>query len=903
MAAQLKPGGEPEPADTITVLKSAGPLLTKIFDADQVIPYDSAKNFSIETLPVSGISSLSSMLKMLETKGRRCVIRGRFIGDAKAQSIAPPEKPGMYPRISSLFDEVPHHWLMTDIDHYACVLYDPATEPEEAVHEFILDKMPPEFHEVSYHWQISSSAGRTPGMLKCHIWWWLATPYTGPQLKAWVRANQLPIDVAPLRKVQVHYVANPIFRNGAVDPVAARSGLYRGLSDSVGLDLPDDVLGAGEEKADLSGDIDLVDPTTKPGVIGAFCRAYPITRVINELLPEEFIFAIGSDRRVTWQNSGGGAPEGCFITDDDWYLGNTHNTDPFDGRLANAWDLVRHFKFGALDASLTDDERALYSINELPSHKAMVEWAEALPELTTDVVTEALAARAVFEQEIQDTPDEATLRGRVAARIKSSRDLERTDREHLAELLKRRIKTITTVAPAIGDMRALVMPSPNDQGLQRGAPTWLSPWVYVIDSDKFFNLENKELASKQGFDVLYNHTLMAFSDENGNVPSASRMCADVWGVATVSHLVYLPGFAQTFEMMGRRWANRYREGSIPQAVPVLTDSEAGLMQKMLALAELQFPEARERNLFLDYLAHNIQHPGTKIRWAPFVHGVPGDGKTFWYEILGACMGAENVKIVNASTLTSDFTGWAMGAALICVEESMMHGHNKWDTANKMKPYVTNNSVEIHAKGKDPFNMPNCSNFMVLSNFEDGIPLDRGDRRWFVVGTDLGTERAIELTEAGVFSEMFDAVRDYPGAFRRWFLDRQVSAEFDPNGRAPMTEGKARTIELSKSDMQLAAEDIVFQQATGITTDIIATDFLTDKLEQRFGEKPKGRSVKTLLTRMNYKGIVERPFWRGMQRTIYASDEMFRKMAKLEDKKAFVIAHFEANDFDDQEFLK
>lgn len=371
----------PRPVDFLTVLKSAGPKLTKTFDGDKVIPYDLAKNFSIDTFKANDIRTLSSTLEFLGAKTLRCVIRGQFIGEERARPLAPQARRGLYPRTNELFEEVPHHWVMFDIDRYTPMINDPIESPEEAIDEFIHDKLPAAFHEASYHWQLSSSAGRTPNMLKCHLWFWLKTPYTGPQLKAWTRANELPIDVAPFRKVQVHYTANPVFINGARNPVPRRSGLRKRTVEEVDLVIPQDVIDRGDEHDHEGGEsgIDLTDPTQKPGLIGAFCREYPISRVIEELLPEEFEFSVGSDRRVTWLNSGGGAPEGCFVDDEDWYLGNTHNSDPFDNRLANAWDLVRVFKFGDKDRDLTLDERAMCSVSELPSHRAMLDWVTTLP--------------------------------------------------------------------------------------------------------------------------------------------------------------------------------------------------------------------------------------------------------------------------------------------------------------------------------------------------------------------------------------------------------------------------------------------------------------------------------------------------------------------------------------------
>lgn len=185
-------------------------------------------------------------------------------------------KPGYMLRVLPNFELVPRHWAMFDIDRFWPVIFDtPALTPVESIQEFIDTCLPPEFQGVSFHWQLSSSAGmKDPGCLKAHIWFWLDTPYNGDQLEAWIRANSLPIDVAPMRLVQVHYTANPIFQNGAVDPVPSRCGLFEGSRASVPLTIPADVL-SGVQIHEGNGEIlDLVDPTQKPGVIGAFCRAY-----------------------------------------------------------------------------------------------------------------------------------------------------------------------------------------------------------------------------------------------------------------------------------------------------------------------------------------------------------------------------------------------------------------------------------------------------------------------------------------------------------------------------------------------------------------------------------------------------------------------------------------------------
>ena len=120
----------PAPAvagDTITILRSAGPVLTKTFDGEREIPYDLAKHFTVETRAVANLRALSSLLTRLTGHPQRCIIRGRWVGDEAAQAIVPAATSGRYPRTNALFTEVPHHWVMLDIDRYepliSCLLY------------------------------------------------------------------------------------------------------------------------------------------------------------------------------------------------------------------------------------------------------------------------------------------------------------------------------------------------------------------------------------------------------------------------------------------------------------------------------------------------------------------------------------------------------------------------------------------------------------------------------------------------------------------------------------------------------------------------------------------------------------------------------------------------------------
>jgi hypothetical protein len=124
------------------------------------------------------------------------------------------------------------------------------------------------------------------------------------------------------------------------------------------------------------------DPRGKPGVIGAFCRAYGIEDAIAEFLPEVYAPSEGPGADVRYTYVGGSTANGAVVYDDLW-LYSHHATDPVSEQLVNAFDLVRIHKFGELDAAVAEDARP----TELPSFAAMEALAKGRPEVVAELET------------------------------------------------------------------------------------------------------------------------------------------------------------------------------------------------------------------------------------------------------------------------------------------------------------------------------------------------------------------------------------------------------------------------------------------------------------------------------------------------------------------------------------
>lgn len=108
------------------------------------------------------------------------------------------------------------------------------------------------------------------------------------------------------------------------------------------------------------------DPTEKPGVIGAFCRAYSIEDAIDTFLSDKYE-KTGHDGRYTYKLGSVAAGLVCY---EGKFAYSHHETDPASKQLCNAFDLCRVHLFGAQD----EGSRAL-DVTRKPSYAAMQEFA------------------------------------------------------------------------------------------------------------------------------------------------------------------------------------------------------------------------------------------------------------------------------------------------------------------------------------------------------------------------------------------------------------------------------------------------------------------------------------------------------------------------------------------------
>jgi putative DNA primase/helicase len=130
------------------------------------------------------------------------------------------------------------------------------------------------------------------------------------------------------------------------------------------------------------------DPTQKPGIIGDWCRAWPIEDLIAQFLSDIYNDCTEHGAKPRYTFTGGTAANGAVVEDGGKFLYSHHGSDPVGEQLVNAWDLFRIHKFGALDEEV---DVASVPIMQRPSSAEMIKFAKADSKCRAESVHQAIA--------------------------------------------------------------------------------------------------------------------------------------------------------------------------------------------------------------------------------------------------------------------------------------------------------------------------------------------------------------------------------------------------------------------------------------------------------------------------------------------------------------------------------
>jgi len=488
---------------------------------------------------------------------------------------------------------------------------------------------------------------------------------------------------------------------------------------------------------------------------------------------------------------------------------------------------------------------------------------------------EQLASVEKLLDMVGESPDVADIHNRVIPAVRSAAILPAL-LPRLENAINKRLDMWDAKLP-VAKLRALLNP-PLAAQADAEAPEFVQEHVYVTNGDKFFRLDTANEMTRTGFNARYNR-YMPLRD-GGQREDAAQWCLERWEMPVVDGTMYRPGHPQVFGWEGQTWANNYSPATIPAVASYYTELGTRGITKFVQHVEALMGGRPElvTHLF-DFIAHNVQYPGVKIRHCPIIKGIEGDGKSIISNVLAAALGWANVTPVGPETVNNSggFTDWAHGSAVTCFEELMITGRDRYRVSNLIKPFVTNNVVTINPKGGKPKKVFNTSNQIAFTNFNDAIPIANKDRRWLVIFTpfadlaDLATVLGVGDLQKDHFDHIFAALEQCPTEWRKYFMDYPISKDFNANKPAMWTEEKDVMGNSGLDDAELVAREIVSEGGYGITSAVLSSNCLSNLLNIRSKlesfEIPRTSALSHMLTRMGY-GQIKPVKWDGRTHRVW-----------------------------------
>lgn len=198
--------------------------------------------------------------------------------------------------------------------------------------------------------------------------------------------------------------------------------------------------------------------------------------------------------------------------------------------------------------------------------------------------------------------------------------------------------------------------------------------------------------------------------------------------------------------------------------PNIELGDARLAGPFLEHARKIFNKPGDADQFLNYMAHRVQKPEEKPRFALLIAGDQGVGKDTAVEFCVPSIGSWNVANIDPSQLESGFNEYAASTLVRINEAANLHDMTRWAFNERTKVLIAGSpdDVMINPKYGQKYSVKMfCGVIITTNHLANGIYIPEGDRRYDVIAAATAQEMGLvdEETKRAYFGELWD-----------WFLE-------------------------------------------------------------------------------------------------------------------------------------
>lgn len=212
---------------------------------------------------------------------------------------------------------------------------------------------------------------------------------------------------------------------------------------------------------------------------------------------------------------------------------------------------------------------------------------------------------------------------------------------------------------------------------------------------------------------------------------------------------------------------------------------------------------------LNWLAHIVQKPNERMGIAILCKSEQGTGKNLFFEkFIGENIIGTHAGCFEANQVVGKFNNLVSKKIYIVINEIEAEGE-LIKTSNKMKALITDKTQKIEMKGIDAIQINNYCNYILLTNNNNVIKVEEGDRRYLCLEAS-----SCKKADSTYYKNLARDVHDIKiGECFFHMLNKRDLSKFNPNSNdvIPMTEYKKELIYISKPKIKKWFEEYIVNQ--------------------------------------------------------------------------------------------
>ena len=353
-------------------------------------------------------------------------------------------------------------------------------------------------------------------------------------------------------------------------------------------------------------------------------------------------------------------------------------------------------------------------------------------------------------------------------------------------------------------------------------PPWALGFVYIAALNSLLRHRTRQIYKMDAFDAVFSRKLLPsledlekmdkeVNEATLNTPrfKPTDYLLNHLKCQTVDDVTYNPSAPEEIIIRedGKLLVNIYRRSYREADKGLASYAEDLLCDHLInTIAEPAY-----RTVVLDWMAHNVQFPGIKIRYAILLQGAEGCGKTMYFQIMRSTLGNDNVRLINPDSIKKGWNEWVFGSQLVGIEELRVAGQNRHEIMTTLKEPITNDYVPVNQRARDTRDVRNVTNYMAFTNFHDAVVVSEDSRRWFILKSRLQHKSQIrEIVERDpeYFVRLGESFNTHAAGYRHLLENRTISSAFRPNGPAPTTTYLQEMITDTSDDLTLVLNDLL-----------------------------------------------------------------------------------------------